>query len=238
MAPSLTLKRKPLSHLIAFVFAASFITNIPLGALAQSRRTSNAILIDGIAVLAGGRSSNEGESMRILLSDLEFESALLLLRRGQPIPKNRIRDARIWLVAQRSAVLIRILAHQARQFQETIGSADAAAVKRVLVGRAGGKKGMKRLLERFGMTFRDLDAWIENALLAATQIRYIRDQVDSPSDREIQAKMLTEPGTKDRADKQAAYEKAQQLIIDERLERTFQTWLRELLKEGRIRVIQ
>lgn len=224
-----------------FLVAAAPPTNLEAqakGPEAQVKGAPKAVLIDGIAVLAGGRATNEAESMRILQSDLEFESALLLLRRDRPVPPNRIRDARIWLVAQRSAVLIRILANQARQFQETADTAASAAVKRVLVTRAGGKEAMSALLNRFGMKERDLDAWIENALLAATQLRYIRDQVDTPSDREIKAEMLTS-GTADLSEeeKQRAYERAQQRIIEGRLENSFRTWIRELLKEGRIRIL-
>ena len=209
---------------------------MPNCAQAQSKRKT--LLIDGIAVLAGGQAANETESTRILLSDLQFESVLLLLRRGNPIPQNRIRDARIWLVAQRSAVLIRVLANQARQFQETVDSAEASAVKRILIERAGGNENMESLLGRFGMAERHLDAWVENALLAETQIRYVREQVDTPSDKEIKVRMLTgsEAGTPE--EKQEAYENTRKRIVEERMETTFEVWMKQLLKEGRIRIVQ
>ncbi|MCP4678170.1 MAG: hypothetical protein GY854_22185 [Deltaproteobacteria bacterium] len=216
-----------------------FFLVVSLGAARAAGDTpSDAVLVDGLAALAGGQAANELDSIVILKSDMEFEAALLLLRRNVSGGLDKKLDDVTRKEARRCAVLIRMLARQAKQFQEVVNPEEKTALRKALVSRAGGPDQMEALLARHGMGESDLTAWIETALLASTQVRYMEDQVDLPSDREIDERARVESSQKSGVEEGDTYDKYRRLIIEERTKQSVKRWLDSLLEGGRVRIMQ
>ncbi len=222
---------------LLFTLQVSFLVVSLCAARAAGDTPDDAVLIDGLAALVGGQAANELDSIAILKSDMEFEAALLLLRNGSG-GLDRELDGVIRKEALRCAVLIRMLARQAKQFEEVVKPGEKAALRKALVRRAGGPEQMEALLARYGMGEDDLATWMETALLASTQIRYIEDQVDLPSDREIEERAQVELSQKSGVEEGVTYEKYRRLIIEERTKRSVKRWLDSLLEGGRVRIMQ
>jgi hypothetical protein len=145
------------------------------GAWANAKNSG--VLLDGLTVLAGGESGAEFDAMPILLSDIEFEATLFMIIEQGPTgafgaipPSARIR-------ARRYGVLVRLLARQAKLFQDMANPSDVATIKTELIQRAGGHDAMKRVLKRFGMNDDNLTNWIKTALMVSIQIGQIVDQL-------------------------------------------------------------
>jgi hypothetical protein len=191
------------------------------------------ILLDGLAVLAGEKAWNESDSIPVLLSDVDFEAALIMVREQGPIQTlNSVPDS-VRIRARRWAVVVRLLARQAGQFKETTNPRDVAALRKELIKRAGGPEAMQQLITQFGVDDNALTQWIENALLAAAQVRYIIEQVDVPS---TEMEKSVSNGTQKPED---GYLKTQRrLILKERTAQTMKKWLESILAVDEVRIIQ
>ncbi|MCP4602670.1 MAG: hypothetical protein GY847_19505 [Proteobacteria bacterium] len=220
---------------ITRAFLLAFFCNI---AHVTADIPDGAVLIDGLAVLAGGIAADESDSIAVYLSDVEFEAALLRIRRFGPAGVDGKLDKKTRLEARRSAILIRMLARQAKQFQEVVDPGDSVALRDELIARAGGLEAMERLFARFGMNRNDLKNWTETALLATTQIRYVEDQVDIPSDREIINRIEDENPYETAARKREVYEAYRNSILKARTDQMVRSWLQGILTEGRVRIMQ
>ncbi len=229
------LSHPPIPQQIIWVIAAVLFFNI--GNVAADI-PEGAVLIDGLAVHAGSRSIDEADSITVFLSDVEFEAALLLVIKHGPTGVHGDLDEKTRLKARRSAVLIRMLARQAKQFQEVVSPEDIAALKDELTVQAGGPEAMTRLLARFGMSKTHLENWVQTALLATTQIRYIEEQADIPSDGEIADRFEQENPYNTPTERQDAYEAYRRTILQERKEQLVKSWLEGILAEGRVRIIK
>lgn len=143
-----------------------------------------AVLVDGLAVLAGGSSAEEDEAAPITVRQLELEADLLLVRRHGPDWTRVAVDATLRRQARRVAALVRLLARQARQMGETASAADRDAALAWLAERAGGSTALRELLARHGAARDDLAAWVEDALLAQAQIIFLVERSGRFDERE------------------------------------------------------
>ena len=144
------------------------------------------IPVDGLAALIGGGASAEFDASPMLISDIELEARLILTEQNglaaladQPTPEE-------WRQAVERAILVRLLSDQARRLNETASEEDRRNLLGEIVIRLGGTDAMNQLLARLGTSRYVLDRWVENAVLAAGQLRLLLDQApsyDIPSER-------------------------------------------------------
>jgi hypothetical protein len=173
------------SGLLPFVLPTAMALGAAAPVAAQAPRTapSGAVLVDGLAVLAGGGPAEEDEATPISVSQLELEADLLLIRRHGQDWIRVAADDQLRRQARRVAALVRLLARQARQMGESVSDEDREAVLVWLEERAGGSGAMDALLARRGTDRDDLTAWAEDALLAEAQVAFIADRSDRSEDR-------------------------------------------------------
>lgn len=143
------------------------------------------LLVDGLCVLTGERSEDEGSATPVLLDEVGLEAHLLLVRRLGPSWREAEVDDATWIEARRIAALSTMFSRQARLMGETVDPELLEAQTTALVDRAGGAAAMQELLTMHGASQDDLWRWVEDALLAAQQVRFERERLDPPSDREL-----------------------------------------------------
>jgi hypothetical protein len=131
---------------------------------------------DAIAVLTGGTEAGESDATPLLFSDIEFEAFLTLTGKEGPSGLLETLTKEDWRQAKERAAIIRLLADQARRLHETAAKKDKEALRAEILRRAGGEAALSRFLARIGMKRDAVDRWIENAALALTQIRFIKEQ--------------------------------------------------------------
>ncbi len=199
---------------------------------------NKAVLIDGLSVLAGGIGANESDSVSVLLSDVEFEAVLLLLRKLGPSTVQRDIEDGLRIQARRHAVLVRLLARQAKQLKENTNAGEVADLRNKMIERAGGTKAIEKLYKNYGVGENALIQWAENALLAATQIKYIKEQVDAPSDKEIVERLKSRFGSTDGEARKELYDTYRQMILKEQTDDKVRGWLLGILAESRVRIIR
>ncbi len=134
------------------------------------------ITVDGLSVLVGGSASEESDAQPILLSDIELEAAIISAARDRKENFLQQHSESAWREAKERALLIRLLAAQARRLHESASEEDKKNLKNEVVALIGGVSLMNQFLTRIGMEHEALDKWIENAVLAINQIRFFRDQ--------------------------------------------------------------
>jgi hypothetical protein len=221
-----------------FFFAICSLGQLTFAELAFAQDKGKSILIDGISVLAGGVASDESDSIAVLLSDVEFQATLArLIRQGSEDPATPLTDAER-NASRRSVVLVQMLARQARQFREVVPFTVRTTFKFNLISRIGGIDATDKLLARFGMTDTSFDAWIETTLLATTQIRDMRQQVEAPKPAEVNARIRLE--TKEPLDQisEQLKKRYRRLIIQERCQELVRKWFDGVVSGGRVRILQ
>ncbi len=132
-------------------------------------------------MLTSDRNAGKSDAIPILLSDVEFEAFLILTERLGPVGIRQTPSAEDWRLAKERALIIRLLADQARRLHETATEEDKRALRQTIVENMGDEKGVNRLLARIGVPKQALDRWIENAALAVGQIRQINEQIALPA---------------------------------------------------------
>ncbi len=147
---------------------------------AEADPPDDAVLLDGISVLAGGRPADDAAAVPILLSEVALEGEFLQLSRFGPMGSNRVVDEALRKQARKQALLIRVLANRAKRLEEVVDPSQVLSLEQKLTGLAGGEYAMERLLQRYGVSRDYLHQWAKNALLAVAQVRYAEEQTDGP----------------------------------------------------------
>jgi len=148
----------------------------------------DALLLDGLSVLIGERAEDEGAASPVLLSEVGLEAHLLLVRRIGPGWRDVEIDEATWIEARRIAALTKMFGRQGRLMGETVDSDILRTQTDAIVARAGGIAAMDELLSRHGASRDDLNRWVEDALLAAQQVRFERERIDPPTEKELSRK--------------------------------------------------
>jgi hypothetical protein len=207
---------------------------VPLvfASIALADDDESAILIDGISVITGSQTSNESDATPVLLSDVEFEAMLIRAASlGPGAVLERIASEE-WQRAQRQAVLMRLLAAQARYLHEQASEEEKSAIRAETIAMVGGETAMDRLLARLGLGFQELDLFSETAALALTQIRYFEEQVELPKPRKG-------PRRRPRFDKEDPISKRyRRLVLQEQAEEQIIKWISDLIENGHIRMVR
>lgn len=145
----------------------------------------DALLIDGLCALTGERSEDEGSATPVLLDEVGLEAHLLLVRRLGPSWREAEVDDATWVEARRIAALRVMFSRQARLMGETVDPELLEIQTAALIDRAGGSAAMRELLAMHGASEDDLWRWVEDALLAAQQVRFERERLDPLSDKDL-----------------------------------------------------
>ena len=126
-----------------------------------------------------------------------------------------------------------MLARQSRQMGETLDETRVGAAREDIVRRAGGPAAMSALLGRRGATDADLGFWVEDALLAADQIRYMRERIQPPESRDLDRR-LAGGGGDEAADPER--DALRRRILDEQTRGAIVDWLAGVLERGLLRI--
>lgn len=195
--------------------------------------------MDGVSVLAGSRASNEADASLLLLTDVELEASLILVGRYGPAGLSRPRSKSLWKEARRRATLVLRMASQARQLNEVVTRDEKEALRAEITQQMGGKSSLDAFLERIGVAESALENWIENAALALRQLKVVADQVEVPSNREIEARMGGDSDNSGAGNNlESVRERYRELIMKERTDEQIRQWLRELSMDGAVRVVR
>jgi hypothetical protein len=189
------------------------------------------IQLDGLTVLASWQEADASSAQPVLLTDVEFEAFLLQIERGGPSAIGTQPDEELLARARRRSVFVKLLAQRARQLGESSDPREAVALHDWLVRRAGGPRVMAEELLRFGMDDRELRTWCRDAVLAAQQVRYARDQLEpiaSVSEREERlGSTAPAPGRPLRT-----------MVERERLIAGIAAWLDKILEIDQVRILR
>ena len=203
-------------------------------------QANGTVLIDGISVITGSHTSNESEATPILLSDIEFEATLILastLGPGAILDSTSPQD---WRRAKRQAVLLRMLAAQARYLHETASETDTHSILKALTRMVGGESAMSTLLTRLGLGFQELTLFSETAALALTQLQYFEEQVSLSSWHKGRHRRNRQRRDRER---RAAVDKNfvsgyRHLVGPKQTEAQIEKWITDLMDNGHIRTIR
>jgi hypothetical protein len=157
-------------------------------AMASADPPEDAQLLDGLCAMVGERAEDEGMATPVLLSEVGLEAQLLIVRRVGPGWREVRVDEATWVEARRVAVLTRMFSRQARLMGEVVDRQLLETEVERLVARAGGAEAMAEILDLHGASQEDLARWVEDALLAAQQVRFERERLDPPTDKELARK--------------------------------------------------
>ena len=197
----------------------------------------DAVLVDGLAVLVGARHSAESEATPILISDVDLFADLLSVigsdADGAVPPSGASLRAR----ARRAASLVRLLALQARQMGEEVSGEDRSALRGEIASRLGGEEGLDAELVRRGMDPRELDRWLEDLILAAGQVRYLRDRVSAPSDADLAGLFISGGHRAGGAEYDSAREEYRRIVENEQTRQSLSTWLAASVERGGLRIV-
>lgn len=132
--------------------------------------------LDGTAAFFEGREFGSAELVPIYSSDVDFEATLLLLEEHDESQSASSNAQSSWIRARRLAVMVRLLARQAKMLGETVSDVDINRLISGVTRRVGGSGSMSRLLARYGLQEQDLYQWAANTLLASNQIQGFVEQ--------------------------------------------------------------
>jgi len=228
--------RLPLFHR-SMVSIVALLPSLWMGGIVEAEQHQKEVVLDGVSVLAGGRDSNESDASLLLLSDIELEASLILVGRYGAAGLERPLTKALWKEARRRATLILLMAAQARQLNELVSNDEKQALLEEITEQMGGRASLHAFLERIGVERPSLDKWIENAALALRQLKYVGDQVEVPSNREIEARMDTDSRGLEK-NLESVRERYRELIMKEKTDEQIRQWLRELSMEGAMRVVR
>jgi hypothetical protein len=233
---------RPYSEEIAttkkIVLSSSFLALVLACAAARADETEPpGELLDGIAVLVGSNRADEAEATPILFSQLELEIDLLLVRREGEGWREAAVDEQLRLRARREAALVRLLARRSRQMGEKVDSAELRRGLKRLEEMAGGPEAIEALLAQHAATSEDLEFWVEDALLAAQQILYMRERIDPPGEEELRRRFLSGGDGPRQESFERARRELRRTVIDEQLRGALVQWLDEVRERGLARIV-
>lgn len=193
--------------------------------------------VDAISVLTDGSNAGESDAVPILLSDVQFEAFLILTGRNGPNDGFAEPSDDDWQRAKERAVIIRLLANQARRLHESASEDDKIILRSEISAGFGDAAAMHRLLTRIGMAADAVDRWVENAALALGRLRFLRDQSRMPyaaaQDRSSNTARSENAGTA--RDTVRGYRR----MIDHKIgNEELRKWIIEITEENHIRVLR
>lgn len=208
---------------------------MPLAAAAQP---GGEVVIDGIAVLAGGLMGDESAASPVLLSDIELEARLILLRSFGPAWSEKEIGDDLMARARRRVAYTRLMARQARQIGEEIQPGQKVYLRKQLVELADGEEGLANLVKSCGAAEKDLGAWIEDALLAMAQLTYLRERIEPPTEEELERLFAAGGHPFEGEQLESVKRRFMNHVAEQRVRSELMAWLRSTLEHRKIRLVQ
>jgi len=227
--------RHPWGHASAAIVSCACLFTGPLEA---QDGPVGAAYLDGLSVLCGGSPGDESLASPILTSDLELEARLILLReRGAAWREPPVDDA-LLRRARRSLAFTRILAMQARQVGEAAAPEARARLRQRLEELAGGSEALEPLLRESGVGADDLQAWINDAVLAIAQLTYIRERIEPPTEGELSSLFAAGGHPFEGQDLESARPRFRRYLVQRKLEAALEEWLLGTLSHRTMRLLR
>jgi len=211
--------------------------SVVIGALVfpTSARGDDAITLDGISALVGGKSESAFDATPLLLSHLVLEARLYRTLQGRLAPKPPTHEE--LNLTRRIAVIVRLLAQDARRRGEAANAETREALEALLTRRVGGPEAVDRLLSDYGSDRTYLRAWLDSLLLAGSRLHEEATQLDAPSAAAVR-EILAAQGIPPRQMTPAKRAEARRLAIASKLIAKLATALESALATGRFQVLR
>jgi hypothetical protein len=214
--------------------AALFLAAI---AGAPSARAQAAAAIDGIVALVGSAPGDLGAATPLLASDVALHAALGALLRG-PAPIGTAPRGAKFNAARRQAILLALLVRDARLSGEEIDPAKRQAIVDTVTANAGGPDAFAALLASLGVSASDAGVWAGDVALAAAQVVFMREQVEPPSDKDVQRRFAAQDHPFVGRELKDVKERLRELILTEQLTAALAARLDAALADGTVRIVR
>lgn len=134
-------------------------------------------MLDSTCALVGGDSIDQLAARPVTTGEVSFVAALMAARAkgdsGTPLSEAYAVEA------LRACVLVRLLAYKARVLGERASGSEVRELGRTVTKTLGGSAALDLLLSRFGMSKAGYLGWLQDTVLAQTQLEYVVEQSDS-----------------------------------------------------------
>jgi len=209
-----------------------------LAALAAPQQGSaEAGPIDGIVALVGSAPGDEGTATPLLASDVALHAVLGALLSG-PVEAPAPPRGDEFTAAGRQAILLALLVREARQSGEEADPAVARAIVARIAANAGGADAFAALLASLGATPADAELWAGDLALAVAQAAYMREQVEPPSDKDVQRRFAEQDHPFVGHELKDVKGRLRELMITEQLSSALGAMLGQALREGAVRFVR
>jgi hypothetical protein len=213
--------------------AALCLAAIAVAAPIRSQGAAAPLSIDGIVALVGSAPGDEGAATPLLASDVALHAALgALLEGARPRPDADLGRAR------RQAILLALLVRDARLSGEEVDAAARKAIVDTITANAGGADAFAAMLASLGATPGDAAIWAGDVALAAAQVTYMREQIEPPSDKDVQRRFAAADHPFVGRDFKDVEDRLRELMIDEQLVVALGALLGQALREGTVRFVR
>jgi hypothetical protein len=192
--------------------------------------------IDGIVALVGANPRDEGAATPLLASDVALRAALGTLLKGPAA--NGAAGVPDPAAARRRAILLALLARDARLGGDDGDPAARQAILDAVTANAGGEEGFAALLASWGAGAADAATWAGDVALATGQIAYLREQIEPPSDEEVQRRLAASDRRLDGLEPKVATAELREIIIGEQLAVALAALLAQALRDGTVRIVR
>jgi len=204
---------------------------------AASAARAQAAAIDGIIALVGSAPGDEGAATPLLASDVALHAALASLLGGSAPADASPRGAKI-APARRQAILLALLVRDARLSGEEIDPAVRQAIVDAVTANAGGRDAFAALLASLGASEGDVGVWAGDVAMAAAQLTYMREQVEPPSDKDVQRRFAAQDHPFVGRPLKDVKGRLRELMIAEQLVAALAAELAEALTDGTVRIVR
>jgi hypothetical protein len=192
--------------------------------------------VDGIVALVGSAPGDEGAATPLLASDAALHAALASLLRGAPAGAPPSGEE--FAAAGRQAILLSLLVRDAHQSGEEIEPAAQARVLETVTANAGGEGAFAALLASLGAAAADASAWAGDVALAAAQLAYMREQIEPPSDKEVQRRFAAQDHPFVGRELKEVRGRLRELMMSEQLAAALGALFVQALRDGSVRIVR
>ena len=217
--------------------AALCLAAVGWGSAALAQNGDAAPAIDGIVALVGSSPGDEGSATPVLASDVALHAALAARIEG-PAPAGALAIAAGTAAARRQVILLALLVREGRQSGEEIDPAARQGIVDAITANAGGADAFAALLASLGATPGDVSVWAGDVVLAIGQLSYMREQVEPPSDKDVQRRFAAADHPFVGRELKDVRSRLREIMINEQLTVALGALLGQALSDGTVRIVR
>jgi len=196
-----------------------------------------AAMIDGIVALVGSAPGDVGAATPLLASDVALHAILGALLGGRAA-RGAAPGAAELGAARGQAILLALLVRDARLSGEEIDPALRQAIVDTIAANAGGAEPFAALLASIGATPSDAGTWAGDVALAMGQVAYLREQIEPPSDKDVQRRFAAQDHPFVGRELKDVKARLREHIITEQLTAALGALLDQALRDGAVRIVR